>query len=105
MVTSDSLDRLTLLVIGLLIIFAPAFFVLLTLEFLILTGNLLLSDITLLELLELYVLDLAFLLVFAYAVYRLTAWTFEHRLPSLLDALESADDDGEGDDGQSSDRR
>lgn len=105
MISSDSQTRLSLLLVGLLVIFAPAFFVLLTLEFLILSGDLLLSDITPLALLELYVLDLVFLLVFAYAVYRITSWTFQHRLPSVLDTIESTEDDGDADDTQSSDGR
>ena len=105
MVSSDSQTRLSLLIIGLLVIFAPAFFVLLTLEFLVLSGDLLLSDITPLALLELYILDLVFLLLFAYAVYRVTSWTFEHRLPSLLDAFESTEGDSDADDTQSSDDR
>ena len=105
MVSSDSQTRLSLLIIGLLVIFAPAFFVLLTLEFLILSGDLLLSDITPLALLELYLLDLVFLLVFAYAVYRVTSWTFQHRLPALLDAVESTEDDSDADDTQSNDGR
>jgi hypothetical protein len=105
MLSSDSQTRLSLLIIGLLVIFAPAFFVLLTLEFLILSGDLLLSDITPLALLELYILDLVFLVVFAYAVYRVTSWSFEHRLPSLLDALESTEDDSDADDSRSNDGR
>ena len=105
MVSSDSQTRLSLLIIGLLVIFAPAFFVLLTLEFLILSGDLLLSDITPLALLELYLLDLVFLLVFAYAVYRVTSWTFQHRLPALLDAVESTEDGSDADDTQSNDGR
>ncbi|MBX0294614.1 hypothetical protein [Haloarcula nitratireducens] len=103
MVSSDSQTRLSLLIIGLLVIFAPAFFVLLTLEFLILSGDLLLSDVTPLALLELYILDLVFLLVFAYAVYRVTSWTFEHQLPSVLDALEDGEDDNDADETQSDD--
>ncbi|MBX0324387.1 hypothetical protein EGH21_15255 [Halomicroarcula sp. F13] len=105
MASSDSQTRLSLLVIGLLVIFAPAFFVLLTLEFLILSGDLLLSDVTPLSLLELYLLDLVFLLVFAYGVYRITSWTFEHRLPSVLDTLESTEDDSDANDTQSNDNR
>ena len=105
MVSSDLQTRLSLLIIGILLIFAPAFFVLLTLEFLILSGDLLLSEVTPLELLELYILDLVFLLLFAYAVYRVTSWTFEHRLPSVLDEFESPEDDSDADETQSNDGR
>lgn len=89
-------DWLTLVLIGLAILLMPAVFLLLTLEALILFGDIELADLTLVQLVELYLLDLAVLLAFAYAVYRVTLYAVEEQLPKTLDRIdaeERRDDD------------
>ena len=87
MSVSPSQKRLALLVIGLVILFAPALFVVATLEFLILTGDLALSEISLLEFLELYLIDLVLFVLLGYGVYRLTLWMIKNQLPAALDTV------------------
>ncbi|EMA29973.1 hypothetical protein [Haloarcula japonica] len=87
MPVSPSQKRIALLVIGLVILFAPALFVLATLEFLILSGNLALSEISLLEFVELYLIDLVLFVLLGYGVYRLTFWLIKDQLPDALDTV------------------
>lgn len=89
----DLRDRITVLAIGLLVLLTPVLFVVLSLEILILSGDIVLSQVTPLEFFELYLVDLALLIGFGYGVYRLTLWLVEHRLPASLDALEAASDE------------
>ena len=86
---SSSCHRTVLLAIGLLVLFTPVLLLVITLWFLSLTGDLLLGKITLLELLELYVLDLLLVAGIAFAIYRLMVRLVEHQLPASLDALET----------------
>jgi len=78
---------------------------------LVLTGDLLLGRLTLLEFLELYIIDLVLFAVAGYGVYRLTLWTVENRLPESLDTPESHDtgagsnDGSDGDPTRGNDRR
>ncbi|MDT3434566.1 hypothetical protein [Haloarcula sp. 1CSR25-25] len=91
MPVSPSQKRIALLVIGLVVLFAPALFVVATLEFLILSGDLALSEITLVEFLELYLIDLVLFVVLGYGVYRLTFWLIENQLPDALDGVDETE--------------
>lgn len=91
MPVSPSQKRIALLVIGLVVLFAPALFVLATLEFLILSGNLALSEISVLEFVELYLIDLVLLVLLGYGVYRLTFWLIQDQLPDALDTVDGAE--------------
>jgi len=88
---SPSQKRIALLVIGLVILFAPALFVVATLEFLILSGDLALNEITLLEFLELYLIDLVLFVVLGYGVYRVTFWLIQNQLPDTLDTIDDTE--------------
>ncbi|WP_338741551.1 hypothetical protein [Haloplanus salilacus] len=90
MISLDSQNRIILLVLGLLVLLAPVVLLVLTLGFLVITGDLILGRVTPLEFLELYVIDLAVLLAVGYGVYRLTLWLVAHRIPESLDDLEAA---------------
>ena len=91
MVSSDSWNRITVLLVGLLVLFAPALFVIITLEFLILTGEVALTEISLLEFLELYIIDLILLAGFGYGVYRLTLWVTDRPLRESVNELRTDD--------------
>ena len=97
MVSIDSQNPVVLLVLGMLLLFAPVVLLALTLGFLVITGDLILGRVTPLEFLELYVIDLAVLLAVGYGVYRLTLWLVAHRLPASLDELDEATVDGDED--------
>jgi len=73
------------------ILFAPALFVVATLEFLILSGDLALSEISLIEFLELYLIDLLLFVVLGYGVYRLTLWLIRDQLPEALDTVDETE--------------
>lgn len=66
--------------------------------FLTLTGGFARGELSAIELLELYVIELVLLVAFGYLVYRLTLYVIEHRLPGSLDAAERRSDrsGGEG---------
>lgn len=98
MISVDSQNRIVFLVLGLLVLLAPVVLLILTLGFLVITGDLVLGRVTPLEFLELYVIDLTVILVVGYAVYRLTLWLVAHRLPASLDALDEAAPDDAADD-------
>ncbi|AEM56400.1 hypothetical protein HISP_04025 [Haloarcula hispanica N601] len=91
MPVSPAQKRLAILVIGLVILFAPALFVVATLEFLILSGDLALSEISLLEFVELYLIDLVLFVLLGYGVYRLTFWLIENQLPEALDSVDETE--------------
>lgn len=74
-----------------MILFAPALFVVATLEFLILSGDLALSEISLIEFLELYLIDLLLFVVLGYGVYRLTLWLIRDQLPEALDTVDETE--------------
>jgi hypothetical protein len=94
-----SRDRVVVLAIALLVILAPALVLALTVGFLVFTGDLVLGRVTLLEFLELYIIDLVLIAGVGYAVYRLTLWLVENRLPESLDVLEEDATDGDSNDG------
>ncbi|MHB9285435.1 hypothetical protein ACKVMT_00160 [Halobacteriales archaeon Cl-PHB] len=90
----ELLDKGALVIIGALLLFAPALLIVVTMGFLQLIHGMALSDLTPLELVELYLIEMALLAAFAYAVYRILRWSTRHRLPAALDSLETeADDD------------
>lgn len=107
MVSSDSWNRITVLLVGLLVLFAPALFVIITLEFLILTGEVALTEISLLEFLELYIIDLILLVGFGYGVYRLTLWVTDRPLRESVNELRADDGpvDEPSEDAQPDDRK
>lgn len=84
-------DRIVVLVILLLVVLAPILIIILTLAFLVLIGDLLLGQLTPLELLELYIIDLVLFAGFAYGLYRLTLTLVKRKLPASMDALERSD--------------
>ena len=88
-----------MLAIALLVILAPALVLALTVGFLVFTGDLVLGRVTPLEFLELYIIDLVLIAGVGYAVYRLTLWLVENRLPESLDVLEEDATDGDSNDG------
>ncbi|QLG62754.1 hypothetical protein [Halorarum salinum] len=98
MVRSDLADRLVVLAIGLLIVLGPVVLLVLTLGFLMVTGDLLVNQVTPVEFLELYVIDLLLFSAFGYGVYRLTLTLVESHLPASLDALEGEDAEREATD-------
>jgi hypothetical protein len=85
-------DRVQTLLIALLVLFAPAAILALTLAFLSYTGNLLLGRLTLLELLELYLIDLLLLSGAGYLLYRLLGRAIGDPVP---DSLDEADENGD----------
>ena len=91
MPVSPSQKRIALLVIGLVILFAPALFLVATLEFLILSGDLALNEISLLEFVELYLIDLVLFVLLGYGVYRLTFWLIQNQLPDALDTIDETE--------------
>jgi len=91
MASSDSRDRLGRLAIGLLVLLGPVLILVITLEVLILFGDLTLREISLVEFLELYIIDLGLFVGLAYGIYRLTLWLVERRLPESVDSLEGRD--------------
>lgn len=86
-----------LLLIGIIVLFAPALFLVVTLEALVLLGDIEFADLTTIELLELYLLDMVLLVGFAYAVYRVTLYIIESHLPDALDAFDTETQNTTGD--------
>lgn len=106
MSSSESPNTLTLLAIGLLVLLAPALILFLTITFLSFTGDLVLRRMSLLEFLELYLIDLLLFAGFAYGLYRLTQHLVEQKLPGMMDELERSDGaDGDAPTDTESDRR
>lgn len=93
MIPDDPQDRIVFLLLGLLVVLAPIVLLVLTLGFLVITGDLVLGRVTPLAFLELYVIDLTVLLVVGYAVYRLTLWLVTERLPASLEDDEAEEPD------------
>jgi len=87
MMQGDRRRKLAMLLIGLFFLFAPLLILVATLEALILFGEVDFADLSLVELVELYVLDLVLLGLFAFVVYRLARHFLETELPGLRDEL------------------
>lgn len=103
MLSGGSRDRLILLAYALLILFAPIAILTLTLGFLSLTGDIVLGELTPLEFLELYIIELVLIVGFGYGIYRVTLWVVEHRVPVVLDKLDDLDEVEVQDGSQASD--
>jgi len=91
----DLPDRTLVAIIGLLVLLVPVCLLVLTLAFLSFTGNALEQELTLLEIAELYLLELLVLAVFSYGLYRIVKALVVHQLPRSLDELDVADDHDE----------
>jgi hypothetical protein len=87
-ISESSRNRLFLLAVGLVVVLGPVVILVLTLSALVLLGDLTLGQVTLVEFLELYLIDLVVFVVLAYGVYRLTLWLVEHEELSALDTTE-----------------
>lgn len=103
MLSPDTRDRLTLLTIGLLVVLGPVLILGFTLGVLVLFGELAIGQLTPIEFLELYVIELLLFVAFAYAIYRLTLWTVINKVPATLDSLHTTDTDS-AHDGESESR-
>lgn len=93
----DVPDRTLVAIIGLLVLLAPATLLVLTLAFLSFTGDAFVRELTLLEIAELYLLELVVLAGFSYGLYRLVRILVVHQLPASLDDL-ARDDESVTDD-------
>ncbi len=96
MAPTGSRDRLVLLVTGLLLVLGPAVILVLTLGVLALFGAVVFNQITLVEFLELYLLELALFIGLSYGIYRLTLWLIQTQVPDApggLDTREPTDPD------------
>jgi hypothetical protein len=77
------------LVLLVLVLLAPALIVGPTLVLLVIMGDLVSGRVTLVEFLELYLLDLVLFVLFAYGLYRQMLWLVDRPHPASLDALQS----------------
>lgn len=84
---SGVVDRATLLAVGLLILFTPVVLLSITLGFLIVAEGLVFGELSYIEVLELYLIELALFAGFGYLLYRLLLFSVEHHLPELFDRL------------------
>lgn len=91
MPSSDFSNKIVALAIGLLLLLAPALILFFTISFLSFTGDLVVGRVTMIEFIELYLIDFVLFAVFAYGLYRLTKTLVSRKLPSSLDALELGD--------------
>lgn len=94
----ESYHRFVVIAISILVIFTPIVILGLTIGFLLLTEDLRLGRLSLLEYLELYIIDLIVVSAVAYGIYRLTLRLVEDQLPASLDAIDSADEGDEAED-------
>ncbi|WP_248895446.1 hypothetical protein [Haloplanus halobius] len=84
----DLPDRVVLLLIGMLVLLSPALLLVVTFVFLAYTGDVVLGRMTVLELAELYLIDLLVLAGFGYGLYRLVRRLVVHRMPERSAAPE-----------------
>mgnify|MGYP000415736757 CR=1 FL=1 len=75
MASDGGRSNLKTIALGLAVLFVPALIIVATLEFLILTGDLVLNELTPLELVELYLIDLVLFAGGAYLLYRLLLYS------------------------------
>lgn len=85
---SDAVNRLVVLAIGILVLLTPALLLATVFWFLTFTGDLVLREVTLLEFVELYLIELVLIAAVTYSLYRLVLWLAEHKLPDALDTLD-----------------
>lgn len=87
---TDRLDRGKLLVLAVVLLFAPLVVLGVTMAVLMMTHSLVFGNLSALALVELYLLDLVLLAGFAYVLYRLLfAWVDERYVPDDLDRTEA----------------
>lgn len=89
-------NRTILLLVGLLVVLAPVVILAITFSFLTFAAGLEQGEISTIEIVELYAIELVLLTAFAYLVYRLTLYIVEEHLPGALDAVQTGSDQGEG---------
>ncbi|MBO4247426.1 hypothetical protein IL252_06275 [Halomicrobium sp. IBSBa] len=75
MASDGGRSNLKTIALGLAVLFVPALIIVATLEFLILTGDLVLNELTPLQLVELYLIDLVLFAGGAYLLYRLLLYS------------------------------
>jgi hypothetical protein len=92
MALSDLSDKALVAIIGLLVLLAPALLLGLTLVFLAYIGDTFVQGLSLLEILELYLIELVVVVVFGYGVYKLTKYLVIHQLPASLEELDDEDE-------------
>jgi TRAP-type mannitol/chloroaromatic compound transport system permease small subunit len=86
--------RIKLVVVGVLLLLVPALILVATLGFLLVAEGLVIGELSLLELLELYVIELLLIAAIAYALYRLLGRSIRR---VVLGAERGEDDDTDAD--------
>jgi len=86
------LYRTKLVVVGVLLLFVPALILVATLGFLLVAEGLVLGELSLLELVELYVIELLLLAAVAYALYRLLGRSIRQVISGPAGADQDEDD-------------
>jgi len=84
-----------LLIVGVLLLFVPVLILVATLAFLLIAEGLVLGELSVVELLELYVIELLLLAGGAYLLFRLLGYSIDTRLPDAPDADEDGSTDEE----------
>ncbi|WP_211226033.1 hypothetical protein [Haloplanus natans] len=84
--------RTKLVVVGVLLLLVPALILVATLGFLLVAEGLVLGELSLLELLELYVIELLLIAAIAYALYRLLGRSIRRVVLAPTDAGRADDD-------------
>ena len=90
---TNSLRRGRLLLVGVLLLFVPVLRLGATLAFLLVAEGLVFGELSVVELLELYVIELLLLAGGAYLLFRLLGYSVDAH---LLDGLDGLDGDGDG---------
>lgn len=91
----DDTNRIEIILIGLLLVIAPVVILWFTIGFLRLAGGLLLTELSLLELVELYVLELILFTAGTYLLFRLRRYAVAERLPKAIDESDDHQSDGD----------
>ncbi|GAA0238940.1 hypothetical protein ACFFQF_28805 [Haladaptatus pallidirubidus] len=87
---SNLISRSTLVIIGLLVLFIPVILLVIMVGFLSLAQGIVLAELSVVEIIELYLLEVLVFASFAYLLYRLLLTAIEKRLPGALNALETS---------------
>ncbi|WP_339106056.1 hypothetical protein [Haloterrigena salinisoli] len=78
-------DIVEKLLISVVLLFAPVIILVLTIGFLMLAGGLVLGELSVIELLELYILELILFTVGSYLLFRFREYLVKERLPKTVD--------------------
>lgn len=78
-------DIVEKLLISVVLLFAPVIILVLTIGFLMLAGGLVLGELSVIELLELYILELILFTVGSYLLIRFREYLVKERLPKTVD--------------------